>query len=103
MVRAVLVRSSHQRSKKGLAMLSMLSMPQWRDFRSQLRNRPVKRWVILLAGVIAIALLAGCDVSPQSLGITGPGDQQKSPGDRNGIKSQHNLPFSGGFAGSQAG
>ena len=32
------------------------------------------RWMTLLAGLIAAALQAGCgDVSPQSLGITGPG------------------------------
>jgi hypothetical protein len=81
----------------------MLSVTQCRDFRSRLRKQPVKRWLTFLAGVIATALLVGCAASPQSLGITGPGDQQKSPEVRHGIKSQHNLPYSGGFAGPQDG
>jgi hypothetical protein len=69
-------------------------MPRCRDFRNHLPNWPVKRCVILLAGVIATAGLVGCVKSPQSLGITGPGNQQNSPGVRHGIKSQHNLPYS---------
>ncbi len=31
------------------------------------------RWLILLTGLTAAALQAGCGASPQSLGITGPG------------------------------
>jgi hypothetical protein len=60
-----------------------------------------KRRVILLAGLITTSILVGCAASPQSLGITGPGDQQKSLGVRHGIKSQPNLPYSGGFVASQ--
>jgi hypothetical protein len=33
------------------------------------------RWIIPLAGLTAAALLAGCDATPQSLGITGPGER----------------------------
>ena len=63
----------------------------------------VIRWVILLAGLIATELLVGCAASPQSLGITGPGDQQKLPGVRHGTKAQQNLPYSGAFSDSQEG
>jgi hypothetical protein len=31
------------------------------------------RWLLLLAGLIGAWLQAGCGVTPQSLGITGPG------------------------------
>jgi hypothetical protein len=89
MAGAVLVQSSYRRTQNGPA-----TMPRRCDFRGQLRNWPAKRCVILLVGVIATALLVGCAASPQSLGITGPGDQQNSPGVRHGIKSQHNGPYS---------
>lgn len=42
------------------------------------------RWVILLAGLTATALAAGCGATPASLGITGPGPQvqpQMAPDD----------------------
>src|ERR1700688_4671701 len=100
MVGAVSVRSSYQRGQKSPV---MPSMPQCSGFRSRLPDRPVVRGVILLAGLIATGLLVGCTASPQSLGITGPGDQQKSPGARRGIKSQHDQPYSGGFVGTQQG
>jgi hypothetical protein len=33
------------------------------------------RWLLPLAGLTAAVLLGGCDVTPQSLGITGPGQR----------------------------
>jgi hypothetical protein len=65
--------------------------------------RPVIRWAILLAGLMATASLAGCGTTPQSLGITGPGDQQKAAGVRHGARSQHNPPYLGAVTGSQQG
>jgi hypothetical protein len=38
-------------------------------------------------------LLIDCAASPQSLGITGPGNQQKSAGGRQGTKFQHDQPY----------
>jgi hypothetical protein len=58
---------------------------------------------ILLAGLIAIDLLAGCTETPQALGITGPGDQHKSPGVRHGGKSQHDQQYPVSFVGTQDG
>jgi hypothetical protein len=89
MAGAALLQSSHRRTEKGPA-----AMPRRCDFYGRQRNWTVKRCVIFLFGVIATALLVGCAMSPQSLGITGPGDQQNSPGVRHGIKSQHNVPYS---------
>jgi uncharacterized lipoprotein len=36
---------------------------------------PVMRRAALFVGLIAAALLAGCAATPESLGITGPGQQ----------------------------
>jgi len=37
------------------------------------------RWVILLAGLVAAAPLAGCGTNPASFGITGPGRPAPPP------------------------
>src|SRR5258708_2832800 len=98
MVEAVLVQWGCRRSHKGPL---LPSMPQCRGFRCRRPDRTRTRGVILLAGLIATVFLVGCAASPQSLGITGPGDQQKSASTRHGSKSQHNQPYSGSLIGTQ--
>lgn len=39
-----------------------------------MKMRPMRR-VALFAGLLAAALLGGCDATPESLGITGPGQR----------------------------
>lgn len=68
-------------------------MPHRDGARPQRRAQHVTRLVLLLAGLIVTGLLIDCAASPQSLGITGPGNQQKSAGGRQGTKFQHDQPY----------
>jgi hypothetical protein len=100
MMRAPLVRS-HQR--RGQKVPTVRSITRCRSFCCRSPNLPWTRWVILLSGLIVIGSLVGCDVSPQSLGITGPGNQQKPPGGQYGAGAQHTVPYTGVFVDSQEG
>jgi hypothetical protein len=64
-------------------------------------NQFVVRRAIFVLSLLAIELLAGCSMTPQSLGITGPGNQQQPSVQRHGKAYVPSFPS--GVSNSQGG
>jgi len=94
----VAARRSHQRRDETLA-----KHPRelGRRFSDRPSNQHVVRRAIFVLSLFAIEPLAGCGMSPQSLGITGPGNQQQPSVHGHGTKYAPSLPA--GVSNSQGG